>query len=1054
MIDWLLVWGVTKAAGVLVHPILEDIAKDTGKDFAKDFFKDGLKKFIHWPENDDLKEAYGKAIKAFIVEMEKELTNAGCQEQQLEQYIYPIKQFIGQEEIAAAVGKAFEIECKSIDITLLSQTWQKLNLFQLPDDFDWNQVNKPYVRTVKIIINESEKLRSIYAVQAQVATAESVRDLVGVTPEFNLKTYAEGLQEQYGTVKVESLDTTGVYYNELKLWKIFVPQNVLECQEFLPQLYELPKEYSQRLRDQGQVDEEEITEAEVEQLHRAYRSQLNRSVLEVIDGNSPLQYVVVLGDPGAGKSSLLQYLALIWAEQPTRDLSLQPTPLLVELRTYARDKQAGKCRDILTFLHGGNITCRLEQQQLHNKLKAGQAIALFDGIDEVFDPALRDEVVTDIHRFTNDYPQVRVIATSRWLGYKVQRLRDAGFQHFMLQDLECEQIEDFIQRWHDLTFPINAEKDRKSDRLQKAIRDSKSIRELAGNPLLLTMMAILNRHQKLPRDRPELYNQASRVLLHQWDTERLLEDLQLKDFDYRDKQGMLRKVAYHMQSSVKGLAGNIISTLDLENILTDYLRGIIEKGEPRMIARRMIEQLRTRNFILCYLGAESYSFVHRTFLEYFCAWEFVWQFKETQVLTAKQLKDEVFTLHWQDESWHEVLRLISGMIDPKFVADMIDYLLVQQVDKSSFLQRTNLLQQRTTGQNALNRKRRERLKLQNEKLIEMSNLLLAVNCFMEVRNKHEINVTSIQLVKRLQSEIEEEPPSAIAALLISLVADIWQDNHETLIYLKNCMNTNNAGARRAVIQSVSQGWYDDPETLPWLKYYAQHDKDWSVRNTVIKILSEKWQNDSSILDILRSYQNDKSSTIRRTVLEILVQYWTDDSITLDTLKYYIQNDDDSYIVCLALEKLAQYWKHNIETLHILKYCTSYNEHKNARRLAVQLISKHWKDDQDTLPWIESCAKQYENRSAQCAAIKVLSQDWNHQIQVFDLLYDIATFEDFYPKGYEDNPRQTAFESILENYLDHPEIPELLFDRIKNDPDKQLRELAEQQLAAWKERKSL
>jgi predicted NACHT family NTPase len=29
---------------------------------------------------------------------------------------------------------------------------------------------------------------------------------------------------------------------------------------------------------------------------------------------------------------------------------------------------------------------------------------MFDGLDEVFDPAQREEVITDIHRFTNDYP--------------------------------------------------------------------------------------------------------------------------------------------------------------------------------------------------------------------------------------------------------------------------------------------------------------------------------------------------------------------------------------------------------------------------------------------------------------------------------------------------------------------------------------------------------------------------------------------------------------------------------------------------------------------------
>jgi predicted NACHT family NTPase len=75
-------------------------------------------------------------------------------------------------------------------------------------------------------------------------------------------------------------------------------------------------------------------------------------------------------------------------------------------------------------------------------------------LDEVFDPVQREEVITDIHRFTNDYPNVRVIVTSRIIGYKPQRLRDAEFRHFMLQDLESEQIQDFIYRWHELTFTM------------------------------------------------------------------------------------------------------------------------------------------------------------------------------------------------------------------------------------------------------------------------------------------------------------------------------------------------------------------------------------------------------------------------------------------------------------------------------------------------------------------------------------------------------------------------------------------------------------------------
>jgi hypothetical protein len=83
---------------------------------------------------------------------------------------------VRREDVAAALGTAFELNCKSIDTPILNQAWQEITSPSLPEDFDWNQVNKPYVRAVKKIINESEKLRSIHAVQAQIATAEGIRE--------------------------------------------------------------------------------------------------------------------------------------------------------------------------------------------------------------------------------------------------------------------------------------------------------------------------------------------------------------------------------------------------------------------------------------------------------------------------------------------------------------------------------------------------------------------------------------------------------------------------------------------------------------------------------------------------------------------------------------------------------------------------------------------------------------------------------------------------------------------------------------------------------------
>ena len=272
-----------------------------------------------------------------------------------------------------------------------------------------------------------------------------------------------------------------------------------------------------------------------------------------------------------------------WTELPLKDLPLKPIPLLIELRTYVRNHDSNKCQNFLEFLEKGRgVTYHLPQQELHGKLQNGDAIVMFDGLDEVFDPAKREEITTDIKQFINDYKNVRVIVTSRVIGYKPQQLRDAEFYHFMLQDLESEQVDDFIQRWHNLTYQNEGEREWNRERLKRAIKDYSAIKQLSGNPLLLTMIAILNRHQELPRDRAELYHQASRVLLQQWDMQRALIDAKIDPItiDYKDKQEILRRVANFMQQNKEGLAGNLIDGNDLENIIKDYLKSCLLYTSP------------------------------------------------------------------------------------------------------------------------------------------------------------------------------------------------------------------------------------------------------------------------------------------------------------------------------------------------------------------------------------------------------------------------------------------------------------------------------------------
>ena len=68
----------------------------------------------------------------------------------------------------------------------------------------------------------------------------------------------------------------------------------------------------------------------------------------------------------------------------------------------------------------------------------------------------------------------------------------------------------------------------------------------------------------------------------------------------------------------------------------------------------MAEHLRQRNFILCFVGADSYAFVHRTFLEYFCAADLVHQFNVAKTLDNDGLM-ALFEQHCRDDEWREVI---------------------------------------------------------------------------------------------------------------------------------------------------------------------------------------------------------------------------------------------------------------------------------------------------------------------------------------------------------------------------------------------------------------
>jgi energy-coupling factor transporter ATP-binding protein EcfA2 len=699
----------------------------------------------------------------------------------------------------------------------------------------------------------------------------------------------------------------------------------------------------------------------IEDLRRVYWDQKTQGVLEAIADSKTRS--VILGDPGSGKSSLLQYLALVWAKKTTAERYQQRLPLFAELRLYGDDKERGNCKNLLDFFHHGNTFCHLDRQELDRELKAGQAIALFDGLDEVFDPKLRSEITTDIYRFSTDYPNVQIIVSSRWLGYKQEILTRANFQHLMLQDLDLEtQVPDFINRWHQFAFNDAPEGDKKRKILLETIQNThnKAIRELAGNPLLLTLMAIINRSQTLPKERFKLYEQASDLLLHKWDADiHELQDPDLEGIDLQHKQEILRRVAYQMQTESSDSHTNLISEENLERIVREYLESI-KYPDPFKGTTKIIDRLRVRNFILCSLGGNSFAFVHRTFGEYFCAYDL---FKKctgiNRQLSLEDLQSQYFGHYWDNENWHEILRLLVGLlssnddnnIDP--IKSIMEHLLALDGKYCAHL-----------------------------------NVFLAADFLMEVRNRQLYSQVDGAILARLEELAKLSSSWEISWDTCRSIGRVWQDKKSGYKKLKELA----IQGHDAAMYALAEYYQNESDTHSIIKQLAIQGEYIAIR-----ALAEYYRDESDTYSIVKRF------TIQGAyiAIHILVEYYQDEVDTHSTVKQLaIQGYDD------AISVLAEHYRDKLDTHSIVKESAIQGDY-----CGIVALAEHYRDELDT----HSIVKESAIQGDYCGIV-ALARHYRDELDTYSIIKELAT------QGNEN-----AIDALEKHYRDeldtHPIIKE-------------------------------
>ncbi|MCP4744858.1 MAG: SUMF1/EgtB/PvdO family nonheme iron enzyme [Desulfobacteraceae bacterium] len=421
-----------------------------------------------------------------------------------------------------------------------------------------------------------------------------------------------------------------------------------------------------------------------------------RVSLETIQDNSIntlLQYrlAVVTGGPGAGKSTLLKYLALVLAAGQLKKEGPDILPIIFPISAYAEKKRKtqGLNYTIKTFLSD-----YWEERHLQDPIplfeaywQKGKALFLIDGLDEVADEGERQKMIEDVRFFImailkESQETNRFYVTCRSASYEgvtqFEQIKNYEFKRFKIKRFDIDQIGHFLLSWYcwyerDFkkrkdTYLKRAED--KRDNMIRVMNGNENIFDLATNPLMLTILALIEHEGgELPHSRAELYSECLRILSGAWENLRSLWKNQKVEYKlgnrpitYNMVVDFLGPVAFTMQDA----AEKEIDEKELEKKLTiSFGRRQKDLAMAKDEAQEFIRIMRERSGLLDLAKTKTFAFLHQTFREYLAA-KWLAEFADyTQELGDRLLQAE----------WREVVLLMTASFPTKEASKFIDQLI-------------------------------------------------------------------------------------------------------------------------------------------------------------------------------------------------------------------------------------------------------------------------------------------------------------------------------------------------------------------------------------------
>jgi formylglycine-generating enzyme required for sulfatase activity len=370
--------------------------------------------------------------------------------------------------------------------------------------------------------------------------------------------------------------------------------------------------------------------------------------------------VVIVGDPGSGKSTFLRRVAFelcrnIRGTRPDGTPPFLPPddrrfPILIRVGDLA--KLLAEDRSPKPNHAPGWIPYFLSRQSdeykwgagedfFQRKLDAGGCLVMVDGLDEAPERRIRERIAQLFERATRAFPKCDFLVSTRPQTYEGNSVLE-GFHQIRIGELELDDIRTFFDHFARALALNETESKGFKGGLETALASRIEIREMAANPVMLTALAVLQHNdQRLPEYRVELYGS-----ILGW----LAAAREQKEGRPPAEECLkyMRKLALHMQDAPKGRLVQINKRSAAEFFAGEFGRGTEANEE-------LLEAETQDSGIVSWVGTDL-RFWHLSFQEYLAAFE-IGGLSEKQQLERVINSGKLYL-----PEWRETMRLLGGVL--------------------------------------------------------------------------------------------------------------------------------------------------------------------------------------------------------------------------------------------------------------------------------------------------------------------------------------------------------------------------------------------------------